>query len=294
MLWGVIHSLDSLHTERPRKVCCDFGYHPTEELIEVVFPTTIVCQSVTITLVTNEVAEIKVVHSEIGEPFLYRQTLAEHHQASHCKAFFARCPVNDITTKILEECFVVSFIPHVTIVPELEQYTVTVQGVQVDVVHIVMLQQHAIIALLKRVSYHCPHLTFCTMIITFVVPPISSLIHIAIQIYGLYPPIGLWYIDTYYLHTVHLDRINVITGKDIFIHLIAVDGIPEILDNLLCIINTNDLKTLLNIRFFTVLLDAQQNHSADSVSKCRVCLPHRFWNLGFCPFAFQSHTLTIL
>ena len=120
MLWGIIDSLDSFHSEWSRKVCRYFGNYPAEELIKVVFPTTIVCQSVTVTLITDEVAKIKVVHPEIGKTFLYRQTLAEHHKSSHRKPFFTRCSVNDITAKILEKCFVIDLVPYVTIVPKLE------------------------------------------------------------------------------------------------------------------------------------------------------------------------------
>ena len=108
-----------------------------------------------------------------------------------------------------------------------------------------MFQQHTIITVLKGVSYHCPHLTFRTMIITFVVSPISPLIHIAVQVDRLYSPICLWHVDIYYLHTVYLDSIHITTTKDILIYLITVNGVPEVIDNLLCIIYTNDLKTFL-------------------------------------------------
>ena len=110
VLWGVIHSLDAFHPEWSWKVCRYFGYHSAEELIEIVFPATIVCKPVTVTFITDEIAEIDVVHSEIGKPFLNGQTLAEHHQSCHRKTFFARCPVNDITTKILKERFVIDLV----------------------------------------------------------------------------------------------------------------------------------------------------------------------------------------
>ena len=131
------------------------------------------------------------------------------------------------------------------------------------------------------------------MIIAFVVSSVCSLIHIAVQIDGFYPPIRLWYVNTHYLHVVYLDDIYIVTVKDIFIYLITVDGVLEVVDNLLCIINTNNLKTFHYIRFFTVLLYAQQNHSTNGVGKCRVCFPDRFRNLGLCTFAFQCYTLAI-
>ena len=53
------------------------------------------------------------------------------------------------------------------------------------------------------------------MIIAFVVSSVSSLIHITIQINGLYPPIGLRNVDAYYLHTVYLDRFHIAAGKDV-------------------------------------------------------------------------------
>ena len=256
VLWSVIHSLDPLHTERPRKVCRDFRYHPAEELVKVVFPPAVVCQSVTVTFITDEVAEIEVIHTEIGKTFLHGQSLAEHHQAGHRKTFFACCSVDDITAKILEKCFVIDLIPHVTLVSVLEQCTITVQCVYVYVVHIIVFQQHTVVAVLKRVSYHCSYLTFCTMIIAFVVSSVSSLIYITVQVNRLNSPICLRYVNTYYLHVVYLDDIHIVTVKDIFIYLIAVDGVPKVIDNLLCIIDTDDLKTFLYIKFFSVFLNA--------------------------------------
>ena len=131
------------------------------------------------------------------------------------------------------------------------------QCVQVDIIHIIMFQQHTVVAVLKRVSYHCPHLTFSTMIIAFVISSVCSLIHIAVQIDGLYPPIRLWYVDTHYLHVVYFNDIHIITVKDIFIHLIAVDGVPEVRQNLLMIVNTSYLKSLVRISLFPMFLYAK-------------------------------------
>ena len=93
------------------------------------------------------------------------------------------------------------------------------------------------------------------MIITFVVSSISPLIYIAVQIDGLYSPIGLWYVDIYYLHFVYLDSIHITTTKDIFIYLIAVDGVPEVIDNLFCIIDAGNMKTLIYVQFFSVFFN---------------------------------------
>ena len=71
-------------------------------------------------LITDEVAEVDVIHPEISEPFLYGQSLAEHHQTSHREPLLAGCPINDITAKIFEKRFVIDLIPYVTIVPILE------------------------------------------------------------------------------------------------------------------------------------------------------------------------------
>ena len=245
VLWSVIHSLYTFHMEWSRKVCRDFRYYSAEELIEVVFPTSVVSQSVAVTLITDKITEIKVIHTEVGEPFLYGQSLAEHHQTSHREPLLAGCPINDITAKIFEKRFVIGFIPHVTIISKLEQGTVTVKRIKVDVIHIIVFQQHSVVSVLKRVSYHRPHLPFCAMVIAFVVSSVSSLIHITIQINGLYPPIGLRNVDAYYLHTVYLDRFHIAAGKDVLIYFITIDGVPEVIDNLLCIIYTNDLKTFL-------------------------------------------------
>ena len=93
------------------------------------------------------------------------------------------------------------------------------------------------------------------MIIAFVVSSVCSLIHIAVQIDGFYPPIRLWYVNTHYLHVVYLDDIYIVTVKDIFIYLITVDGVPEVVDNLLCIIDAGNMKTLIYVQFFSVFFN---------------------------------------
>ena len=116
----VIYSLNTFHPEWTRKVEGYFWNHAAKELIQVVLPASIVGQSVAITLFTYQIAEVNVVHSEVGKPLLYRQPLAKHHQACHCQSLFSSFTVNDIATKILQEGLVVHFVPYMSFISELK------------------------------------------------------------------------------------------------------------------------------------------------------------------------------
>ena len=85
------------------------------------------------------------------------------------------------------------------------------------------------------------------MILTFVVSSISFFIHIAVKIDGIYPLIGLWHVDIYYLHTIYLDRIHITTTKDVFIHLITVDGVPKVIADFVSIFRTGDRETMVGV-----------------------------------------------
>ena len=116
----VIHSLNTLHAEWTWKVEGHFRNHTAKELIQIVLPAPVVSQSVAIALFTYQMAEVNIVHPEVGKSLLYRKPLAKHHQASHRQALFPCFSVNDIAAKILQESLVVHFIPHMSLVPELK------------------------------------------------------------------------------------------------------------------------------------------------------------------------------
>lgn len=96
------------------------------------------------------------------------------------------------------------------------------QRVKVDVIHVVMLNQDAIIAILERITNHGSHLPLCAMVITFMVTPIRTFIYISIQIDWFHAEVSHWHMDTNDLLTIHIHYFNILLGKDIFIHL----GLP--------------------------------------------------------------------
>ena len=122
---GVIYSLNTFHPEWTRKVEGYFWNHAAKELIQVVLPATIIGQSVTITLFTYQIAEVNIVHPEIGKSLLYRKPLAKHHQACHRQSLFACFTVNDIAAKVSQEGLVIHFIPYMSFISELKQCTVS-------------------------------------------------------------------------------------------------------------------------------------------------------------------------
>ena len=166
------------------------------------------------------------------------------------------------------------------------------QRVEVDVIHVVMFNQDAIIAILERVTYHGSHLPLCAMVITFMVTSIRSLINVAVQVDWLHSEICHWHMDTNNLLSIQINNFNVLLNKNVFIHLVAVDGVPEVRQKLLIIVNTNYLKAFGGINLFPMLLYAKQYQPTYGIRKGRVRIPKFFGNLRLSLFAFQRYTLT--
>ena len=78
MLRCIVIPFYAIHLKRPRKFLCQARKHIGHEVIQVVFPCSIVCEAVTVPLLTHKMRLVNIIQTQIIEPFSYRQTLAEH------------------------------------------------------------------------------------------------------------------------------------------------------------------------------------------------------------------------
>lgn len=76
MLRGVVISNNSFHIERARQVTCQFWQHGPYKVEKVVFPCSIIRKTVTISLVTNQMRLINIVHTHIVKPFSYLREMS--------------------------------------------------------------------------------------------------------------------------------------------------------------------------------------------------------------------------
>ena len=131
------------------------------------------------------------------------------------------------------------------------------------------------------------------MIVTLIAAPKRTFIYITVQIDGLRSPICLRNTDAYNLRSIHIHYIDIVVKKDVLIHLIAVEGIPEVRNNLHRLIHANYLVTLPNVLLLHDFIHTKQNQSANRISESRIGRPNRLWHLRLSPFALQRHPLTL-
>ena len=128
------------------------------------------------------------------------------------------------------------------------------------------------------------------MIVTFVVAPIRTFIYIAVQIDWLCHPVCLRHMDADDLRSIHIHHLHIAVNENVLIHLVAVEGIPEVCNNLAWLVHTNYLESLTNVLLLQVFIHAKQNQSAYSIGKSRIRLPNRLRHLSLRFLAFQRHS----
>ena len=122
------------------------------------------------------------------------------------------------------------------------------------------------------------------MVVALIVAPICTFIYITVQIDGLCSPVCLRNMNANNLRSTHIHYLNIIVKQDVLIHFVAVEGVPEVRDNLHRLIHTNYLVTLQDVSLLQVFIHAKQNQSANRISESRIGRPNRLRHLRLCPF----------
>ena len=100
MLQCVVISNNTFHIERARQVTCQFWQHGPYKVEKVVLPCSIIRKTVAISLVTNQMRLINIVHTHVVKPFPYRQAFTEHQQTRHRQSFHSILAIDCITSKL--------------------------------------------------------------------------------------------------------------------------------------------------------------------------------------------------
>ena len=74
-------------------------------------------------------------------------------------------------------------------------------------------------------------------------------------------------------HSYHL---HILVSKNVFAHLVTIDGIPEVSKDFLRILNTYYLEPLAWVFLFQILVNPKQNQTANGICKGRVRFPKFF------------------
>ena len=227
-----------------------------------------------IPLITHQMAHVQIVHTEVREPISDGEPFAKHHQSGQRQSLSASLPVLGIATKISEESLIVDSIPYMRAVLLPKLCTILTQGVWIYIIHAVVLYQDAIVTIGIRITYHGLYLSLGTVIITFIVAPIRTFIYIAVQIDGLCSPVCLRNMNANNLCSIYVHYLDIVVKKDVLIHLVTVEGIPEVCNNLAWLVHTNYLESLANILLLQIFIHTKQNQSAYGIGKSRIRLPN--------------------
>ena len=291
MLWRVIVSFPSLfQLEWSWQVELNFWRDNAEELIEIVLPKSVVRQAIMITLITHQVTHVQIVHTEVREPVSNGESLAKHHQACQCQTLLSCLSIFGISTKISQEGLIINPIPNVGTILLSKLSTILAQGVWIDVIHTIVFYQDAIVAVSVRVTYHGFNLILCTVIVTFIIAPICAFVYIAIQVDRLYSPVCLSNTDADNLHASHINNLYIAVNEDVLIHLVAVDGVPEVCDYLTWFVHTKYRESLSDVLLLQVFIHAKQNQSTYCIGKSRIRLPNRLRHFSLRFLTFQRHS----
>ena len=110
--------------------------------------------------------------------------------------------------------------------PELS--TILAQGIGINIIHTIVLNQDIVVTISIRVTYHSLNLSLCTMIVAFVVTPIRTFIYIAVQIDRLCHPVCLRNMDAYYLCSIHIHHLHIAISLAISLRVLSVTSCPRI------------------------------------------------------------------
>ena len=95
--------------------------------------------------------------------------------------------------------------------------------------------------------------------------------------------------DADYLYSIQIHHLHITVNKNVLIHLVAVDCIPKVCDNLSWFIHPSYLESLIDVLLLQVFIHAKKNQSANGIGKSRIRLPYRFWHLSLRFLAFKCH-----
>ena len=173
-----------------------------------------------------------------------------------------------------------------------ELCAILAQRIWINIIHTIVLYQNTIVSICIRITYHSLYLSLCTMIVTFVVTPIRTFIYIVFQIDGLCSPVSLRNTDANDLCPIHSHHLHIAVNENVLIHLVAIESIPEICNNLTWFIHTNYVESPTSILLLQVFIHPKQNQPAYGIGKSRIRLSYRFWHLSLSFLAFQRYSLT--
>ena len=82
MYCGVINPLHAFQTERALQVLDQSGLYGHKEVVQIVFPPSVVCQTVAPAALRLQVGHVEIIHTDVVEALSDWQPFAEHKQTS--------------------------------------------------------------------------------------------------------------------------------------------------------------------------------------------------------------------
>ena len=264
----VIIALHTLQSEWTLKVYCQFCKNPTEEVIQIIFPSTIIRYAVAIAHVAHQVGLVYIVHSEIREAFTHRESFSEHEQTSKSKSLLACGSIFCISTKLSKKLLVIQLVEGVANVSILKLISIVLQRGHINVIHRMILYDIAIITILIGIANHRFHFAFLAMVVTFKVSLKGSFIYIAIDVHGFQSVRYLWHLYHDKLHLLAIiDYLHILIFQNASAYLVAIYCIPKVLFDLLWIIHSLNMKSIIPIHCHQVLFHAKDYDTSIGVGK---------------------------
>ena len=272
---GVINANRTFQTERPLDVAIQFWKHPIEEVEEVVLPHSVVGQSIAPTAAGKQIGHIQVIHSDMIEAVANGETFAEHHQPRQRQPFPAGIAVSVKPPKAAKKVVGIQSVPDMARISHLVLVSVGLQGVGVDVIHSVMLEEQPVHAVVVGVPNHASHFLFRAMVVSLVVASERTLEDILVDVDRPVMAIRLGHGDGNDVDIVEMDNLHISVHQKIHVHLAAVGSVPEHLEQLLWRTDSFDDKAPAEVILTLVLLDAKQDCSTLRIGESGIGLPQR-------------------
>ena len=85
----------------------------------------------------------------------------------------------------------------------------------------------------------------------------------------------LWNFHNHNIQTIHFYRVHIGIGENVRADLVTVDGIPQIRDDFMGSRYSLNGKPVFKIGFLKILLNSEQNRTANCIGKRGICFPKR-------------------
>ena len=173
MLRRIVVTLRSVHLERARQFFCQARQYKGGKVVQVVFPSAVIGEPVTVALFANQVRFVDIVQAEIVKAFPNRKALSKHQESCHGEPFLPAFTVQRISTQLTKELLMVQLVEYMFRIPAAKVVAIGFQSMEVDVIHGVVLQEHTVVSVRESIPHQHLDDIFRTVVVPLTVAHVS-------------------------------------------------------------------------------------------------------------------------